>query len=78
MAISTTKACTLNPVYVERFVLDGAIGENDNILPMFVKVLNKNPIKDQPIGVCYIDLEKGLKNKTISKNVNTNKDPQWY
>lgn len=45
---------------------------------MFVTAFNKNLIHDQTIGVCYIDLEKGLRDKKILKNVNFNQQPQWY
>lgn len=45
---------------------------------MFVTVFNKNPIRDQTIGVCYIDLEKGLKDGSVKKNTNFNKEPRWF
>lgn len=60
-AFSSTKPSTLNPIYLERIIIDGVIGANNHILPMFVTAYNKNPIRDQTIGICYIDLENGLK-----------------
>lgn len=45
---------------------------------MFVTAFNKNPIRDQTIGVSYIDLEKGLKDGSIKRNTNFNNQPRWF
>ena len=58
--LSSCKKSTLNPIYLERVILEGTLGQGNYILPMFVTVFNKNPIRDQTIGICYIDLQKGL------------------
>ena len=45
---------------------------------MFVTVFNQNPIRDQTIGICYIDLESGLNSGKISRNQERNDKPQWF
>jgi Ca2+-dependent lipid-binding protein len=69
---SLEKKSTLNPIYLQRIRLDGVIGENNQILPMFVTAFNKNPIKDQTIGICYIDLQRGLREGWVGKNQHRN------
>jgi len=54
------------------------IGANNSILPMFVTAYNKNPLRDQTIGICYIDLENGLKKGYFTKNQQRNNKPKWF
>ena len=75
---SSTKPSTLNPIYLERIIIDGVIGANNNILPMFVTAYNKNPLRDQTIGICYIDLENGLKKGHFTRNQQRNDKPKWF
>ena len=45
---------------------------------MFVTAYNKNPLRDQTIGICYIDLENGLKKGHFTRNQQRNNKPKWF
>jgi len=55
--VSSIKNSTINPVYIERMILEGTMGEKNEIMPLTVTVFNKNPLTDQAIGTCYINLK---------------------
>jgi len=54
------------------------MGDKNEVMPLIVTVLNKNPLNDQAIGTCWINLHDEFKNKKIDLNTNYNKIPQWY
>jgi hypothetical protein len=55
--VSSVKESTINPVYIERMILEGTMGEKNEIMPLTVTVFNKNLLTDQAIGTCYINLK---------------------
>ena len=54
------------------------MGESGEIMPLTVTVFNKNPITDQPIGTCYINLFEENRRKRIALNTNYNHNAYWH
>ena len=46
-------------------ILEGTMGEKNEIMPLTVTVFNKNPLSDQAIGTCYINLQEEFIEKRI-------------